>query len=90
MMLLPIAYSTFFMMMNSKKLMGVEKPEGGRLTVWNILMGISVIGAFIAAGTAVYDKGSHPVVGKTVTIVGVVFAIALVVGFFKKKSPQSS
>ena len=90
MMLLPIAYSTFFMMMNSKKLMGVEKPEGGRLTVWNILMGISVIGAFIAAGTAVYDKSSHPVVGKTVTIVGVVFAIALVVGFFKKKSPQSS
>lgn len=89
MMLLPIAYSTFFMMMNSKKLMGVEKPEGGRLTVWNILMGISVIGAFIAAGTAVYDKGSHPVVGKTVTIVGVVFAIALVVGFFKKKSPQN-
>ena len=90
MMLLPIAYSTFFMMMNSKKLMGVERPEGERLTVWNILMGISVIGAFIAAGTAVYDKGSHPVVGKTVTIVGVVFAIALVVGFFKKKSPQSS
>ena len=90
MMLLPIAYSTFFMMMNSKKLMGLEKPEGGRLTVWNILMGVSVIGAFIAAGTAVYDKSSHPVVGKTVTIVGVVFAIALVVGFFKKKSPQSS
>jgi hypothetical protein len=90
MMLLPIAYTTFFMMMNSKKLMGNEKPEGGRLKMWNILMGISVIGAFIAAGTAIYDKSSHPVVGKTVTIVGVIFAVSLVLGFLKKKSPQGS
>ena len=90
MMLLPIAYTTFFMMMNSKKLMGNEKPEGGRLKMWNILMGISVIGAFIAAGTAIYDKSSHPVVGKTVIIVGVIFAVTLVLGFLKKKSPQGS
>ena len=61
MMLLPIAYTTFFMMMNSKKLMGEEKPKGGKLTVWNILMGISVVGAFVAAITAVVDKASNPV-----------------------------
>ena len=90
MMLLPIAYTTFFMMMNSKKLMGDEKPQGGKLNAWNILMGISVIGAFIAAGTAVYDKSSHPIVGKTVMVVGAVFAVALVIEFLKKKSPKGS
>ena len=89
MMLLPIAYSTFFLMMNSDKIMGDEKPKA-TLPIWNILMGVSVIGAFIAAGTAVNDKMSHPVVGKTVMTVGIVFAIALVAGFLKKKPAQQS
>ncbi len=77
MMLLPIAYSTFFLMMNSKKIMGDEKPKGDKLVIWNILMGISVIGAFVAAITAVIDKASNPTAGFVVTIAGVVFALGL-------------
>lgn len=56
MMLLPIAYVTFFMMMNSSTLMGKEKPTGGKMLTWNVLMGVSVIGAIIAAGAAVWEK----------------------------------
>ena len=57
MMLLPIAYITFFMMMNSRSLMGAEKPTGGRMIAWNVLMGISVVGAVVAAGGALWEKG---------------------------------
>ncbi len=90
MMLLPIAYLTFFMMMNSKRLMGKEKPKGARMAIWNVLMGISVVGACVAAGTSIYDKAKNPKVGTTMIIVLGVFAALVIVGFFlKPKSEQS-
>ena len=77
MMLLPIAYSTFFLMMNSKKVMGDEKPEGHKMTIWNILMGISVLGALIAAITAIIDKASNPTAGFVVTVSGAILLLCL-------------
>ena len=47
MVLLPIAYWTFFLMMNSRSLMGAERPEGGARLRWNVLM-------LLAAGIATY------------------------------------
>jgi Mn2+/Fe2+ NRAMP family transporter len=41
MVLLPIAYCTFFFMMNSKALMGENMPQGGKRIAWNVLMGIA-------------------------------------------------
>lgn len=46
-MLLPLAYLTFFILMNQRRLLGSEMPTGGRRVTWNILMGI-------AAGVAAY------------------------------------
>ncbi|MFV1994896.1 MAG: hypothetical protein ACC661_05615, partial [Verrucomicrobiales bacterium] len=43
--LLPIAYITFLFMMNSKKILGDDRPAGVRRVRWNVLMGL-------AAGTA--------------------------------------
>jgi Mn2+/Fe2+ NRAMP family transporter len=45
MVLLPIAYFTFFLMMNQKSLLGEDRPRGVRRLVWNGLM-------FVAAGMA--------------------------------------
>lgn len=90
MMLLPIAYSTFMLMMNSTKILGDEKPTGGRMTMWNLLMGISVLGAVAAAATAVYDKASHPIAGKVVIGVGVVFIVAIVITAITKKSEPNT
>lgn len=45
MILLPIAYWTFFLMMNSKSLMGAHRPQGARRVAWNAAM-------LVAAGTA--------------------------------------
>jgi len=41
MTLLPIAYFTFFLMMNQKTLLGDSMPRGGRRLLWNVLMGIA-------------------------------------------------
>ena len=84
MMLLPIAYFTFFMMLNSKSLMGAEKPTGFPLLVWNVLMSISVLGAIVAAGTAIYDKANNPTVGPAVMGVAGVFVVLTLLGFFLK------
>ncbi|MCA9217329.1 MAG: divalent metal cation transporter [Planctomycetales bacterium] len=81
MMLLPIAYITFMLMMNSRSILGAEKPTGGRMLLWNFLMGISVIGACIAAGQAVINKASDDTAGPVVIGVGIVYVVLVIVGF---------
>ena len=100
MMLLPIAYFTFFMMMNSETLLGKEKPTGGRMLVWNVLMGVSVLGAVVAAGSAIWEKVSplfkagatenQWLGGLVVSGVAVVYVVLVVAGFvLKSKSPAA-
>ena len=95
MMLLPIAYFTFFMMMNSRSLMGEEKPTGLRMLVWNLLMGVSVLGAVVAAGAAIWEKmndtsSSNAVLGGRF-IVGmvVIYVVLIILGFVTKRGKQS-
>ncbi len=90
MMLLPIAYITFFFLMNNKKLLGDEKPTGGSLIAWNIAMGISVIGATVAAGSAMWQKMSNPTVGPTMIGIAVFFVAMSLVGFAARTSPAES
>lgn len=42
-MLLPIAYVAFFLMLNNKAIMGVHLPKGGSRVVWNTLMILVII-----------------------------------------------
>ncbi|MGB2820580.1 MAG: divalent metal cation transporter [Phycisphaerae bacterium] len=41
-MLIPIAYITFALVMNSRSLLGANMPTGGRRVAWNVLMLIAV------------------------------------------------
>jgi len=43
MMLLPIAYFTFYLLMNQKSLLGENMPRGWRRCVWNFLMAIAAV-----------------------------------------------
>ncbi len=58
--LLPLAYITFFIMMNSKRLLGDNIPKGLNRVVWNVLMGtatlLTTIGAIwqVSAKAGVY------------------------------------
>lgn len=91
MMLLPIAYITFFMLMNSKTVLGEDRPKGASRVVWNTLMILSVLGALVAAGTAIYDtvnddsSASREMAGNVVLVVLVVYVIAVAAGFFFRK-----
>jgi Mn2+/Fe2+ NRAMP family transporter len=84
MMLLPIAYFTFFMMMNSKQLMRDQKPTGIRMGIWNVLMGVSVIGASIAAGWSIYKEAKKPDSGMVVIGIACVYIVLVVIGFIFK------
>ena len=90
MLLLPIAYFTFLMMMNSKSLLGEEKPQGGKMLLWNILMTIAVLGALAAAGTVIWDKASHMRVGPLVIGVSITYLLLVVVGFIYKSRRRAT
>ncbi|MHC4618119.1 MAG: divalent metal cation transporter [Planctomycetota bacterium] len=49
MVLLPIAYFTFYLLMNQRSLLGDNMPRGGRRAAWNILMAV-------AAGLAAFGS----------------------------------
>ena len=89
MMLLPIAYVTFFFMMNNRELLGEDKPKGISMLIWNLLMVLSVMGAIVAAGSAIYTKMSDPVAGPIIVAVGVFFAVMAVVGFAARPQVRS-
>ena len=54
--LLPIAYITFLCLMNSKSLMGENRPEGAARMRWNILMIAATLIATLGAGWASHGK----------------------------------
>ena len=93
MMLLPIAYIAFFLMMNSKKILGDEKPEGSSMLIWNALMIFAVLGAMAAAGTALYDKitdKGNPAAGYAILGLLVVYIALIALCHFTKKQPDVS
>ncbi|MEX0792508.1 MAG: divalent metal cation transporter [Pirellulaceae bacterium] len=85
-MFLPIAYVTFFLMMNSRRILGKELPTGMSSIIWNVLMGISVIGAIGAAYTAISGKVMSPATDPTqkavlLTVV-VGYLVLVAIGFY--------
>ncbi len=79
-MLLPLAYLTFFFLMNQKKLLGDECPTGGRRVVWNVLMGIAAGVATFASVSMVWIKAGWWGIGA----IGVIVLAALVVHFQRR------
>ena len=79
--LLPIAYVSFFALMNSRRLLGAEKPTGRRMIIWNILMGLGVLGALVQAVGAIMTKINDPVTGGFVIGGVATFLLLALVGF---------
>ena len=86
MALLPIAYFTFFLLMNNRAVLGDDLPKGGSRIIWNLLMGIACALATIGAGWSVWDKSGVYGVGGVVALVG----LALFVQFTKSPSAVAS
>ena len=84
---------SFFLLMNSPNVLGDAMPRGFSRLIWNLLMGISVLGAVAAAGKAIFDKASDPKTGPLVITVAVGFAVAVIVSLlddrrFSKREVQ--
>ena len=74
--LLPIAYITFLLLVNSNKVLGREKPRGAKLAVANVLMITATLVALFASGWAVLAN-----LGATwAIVVGVAFVFLLLLG----------
>ncbi len=58
-MLLPIAYTTFYLMINQESLMGDERPKGIKKLLWNLGMAVAVLAAAGAGIAAIYKKGGN-------------------------------
>lgn len=79
--MIPIAYFTFFLMMNSRPLLGESMPTGGRRLWWNSLM---IAATTIVTGGSIWvlsAKGTPGYIG--IGILAVLFILGLV-GFFRK------
>ena len=79
MILLPIAYVTFFLMINSRNLLGDMRPKGGPRLVLNLAILVAIAAAVIGAGWSIWS--SVQIAG--VVAVGVFVALAVVVHFVR-------
>jgi Mn2+/Fe2+ NRAMP family transporter len=79
--MIPIAYFTFLLMMNSKPLLGADMPTGMRRIRWNILM-ITATG--IATGGSIWALSAKGVPGYIGLAILAALAILGTVGFIKK------
>ncbi len=57
--LLPFAYVTFVLLMNSKSLLGDDRPRGIKRLVWNVLMIIAAGAATIGSVYTIWDKAGY-------------------------------
>jgi len=77
--LLPIAYFTFLIMMNTKSLLGANMPTGGRRVLWNVLMVFAT-----AAGTFVSLWSLWPRIGWwSLVLIGAFVGLSLIVHFIR-------
>lgn len=79
--MIPIAYFTFLLLMNSNSLLGSARPTGGRALKWNILMSIATIIATAGSIWVLLGKGLWGKIGITGLIL--LFVIGLI-GFLSK------
>jgi len=85
MVLIPIAYFTFFMLMNQKSLLGENRPRGIKRIVWNVLM---FVAASLAALGSFWSLWSKLKVWGIVIFAGFVVLAVVVQIVRKKPQPQ--
>lgn len=79
--LIPIAYFTFLLMMNSKKVLGDKRPEGTARIVWNVLMIFATSVATIGSVWVLWGKSKSDGWVGAVGLGGLIFlAVLFVVG----------
>ncbi|MCP4712098.1 MAG: divalent metal cation transporter [Planctomycetes bacterium] len=81
MMLLPIAYFTFYLLMNQKSLLGEHLPTGLKRWFWNTLMALAAALAAFGSIWSVWSKTKWIGIGAVTAFI----LLALVVQFMRRK-----
>ena len=84
MVVLPIAYFTFYLLMNQRSLLGENIPRGGRRVLWNALMAVAAGLAAFGSIWSLWSKMRWVGIGAITTFV----ALALVVHFVRSGKPS--
>ena len=84
--LIPVAYLSFFLLMNSKKVLGRERPSGGFRLIWNagMLFALAIMGT-AAVYVAWNKKWGDIAFGKYALII---YGVLLVIGHFHLKTTR--
>lgn len=86
MTLLPLAYLSFFLLMNQKKVLKDDMPTGGKRVLWNVLMLVAMFCAFFGSIWGIDGKVGHT---WTVVILGT-FTVLVILGHLYRKSRQTT
>ncbi len=78
--LLPIAYISFFLLMNQRRLLGDALPHGATRVVWNLLMGVTLVIVVGASGFMLLVKGGTPGIAAAAAFL----AAAVIVHFIRR------
>lgn len=73
--LLPIAYVTFFILMNQKTVLGDSMPRGGRRILWNVLMTLGTAVATFISVWSLWSRLRWLGIGVIVAFVGLVLIV---------------
>jgi hypothetical protein len=84
--LLPIAYLAFLLLMNQKTMLGDYMPQGAKRVLWNVLM---VIATGIATLVSIWSLWSR-LGGWSIAVIVVFFGLILVVHFVRKGKGQAA
>lgn len=72
---LPLAFISFFLMMNSKRLLGEHLPQGSSRLIWNTLMGVAVTLTTIGAVWQIHrNAGTYGMIALAVFVIAVILA----------------
>jgi len=84
--LLPIAYLAFSLLMNQKSMLGEHMPQGGKRLVWNVLMAIATGIATLVSMWSLWSRLGGWSIAVVVAFVGLI----LVVHFIRKGKRQTA
>jgi Mn2+/Fe2+ NRAMP family transporter len=84
-MLLPFAYVTFVLLLNSQSLLGAERPAGFRRFIWNLLAISAAIVATFAAVYMVWDRARWA----GVLVIGLYVGLAVMVFINQRNEAKS-
>ena len=85
--MLPIAYFSFLLLMNSKLTLGDSMPTGGKRLFWNFLMIVATVVAMLASAWGIYEKSMYGFpIGKAAIGLLVLLLVLGLLGFLKRES----